>query len=85
MTAMIVTPEFVRVGFLVRIGWSLFFSFGWSWARISGFEGMFLRWCFAAVWVLIRLMSVWVGYGRSKSALIISRSGVFAVNVVLPC
>ena len=84
MTATMVTPEIVRVGFLCRIGRSLCFSFGFSWVIMSGLEGMVWRWCFAAVWVLIRWMSVWVGDGRSISASIISRSGVFAFNVDLP-
>ena len=85
MTATMVTPEIVRVGFLRRIGRSLRFSFGFSWVMISGLEGICWRWCLAAVWVLIRWMSVWVGDGRSISASIISRSGVFGFNVVLPC
>ena len=84
MTAMIVTPEFVRVGFLVRIGRSLRFSFGWSEAIISGLEGICWRWCLAAVWVLILWMSFWVGCGSCISVLIISRSGLFVVNGGLP-
>ena len=84
MTATMVTPEIVRVGFLRRIGRSLRFSLGSSEAIISGLEGMRSRWCLAAIWVLIRLMSVWVGEGRSISASIISRTGVFALNVHLP-
>ena len=84
MTATMVTPEIVRVGFLRRIGRSLRFSLGSSESITSGLEGMRSRWCLAAIWVLIRLMSFWVGEGRSISALIISRSGLFVVNGDLP-
>ena len=85
MTAMMVTPEIVRVGFLRRIGRSLRFSFGFSEVITSGLEGIVLRWCFAAVWFLIRWMSFCVGDGMSMSAFIISRCGVSVFNVVLPC
>ena len=84
MTATTVTPEIVRVGFFCRIGRSLRFSLGCSEAITSGLEGMRSRWCLAAIWVLIRVTSFWVGEGRSISASIISRNGVFAVNVDLP-
>ena len=49
MTATIVTPEIVRVGFLRRNGRSLRFSFGCSEVIISGLEGMRSRWCLAAI------------------------------------
>ena len=71
MTAMIVTPEIVRVFFLRRIGRSLRFCCGFSAAIISVLEGTCLRWCLAAVRVLSRFTSSWVGLGRRiKSAMI---------------
>ena len=72
MTAMMVTPEFVRVVFLRRIVRSLVFSFGFNAFIISAFDGMRSRWCLVAVWVLRRFMSSCVGDGRSIRVLMIS-------------
>ena len=63
MTAIMVTPEFVRVVFLRRIVRSLVFSFGFNAFIISAFDGMRSRWCLAVVRVLRRFMSSCVGDG----------------------
>ena len=80
MTAIIVTPEFVRVVFLRRIVRSWVFSFGFNAFIISAFDGVRSRWCLAAVWVLRRLMSSCVGEGRSIRVLMISLMALSVFN-----
>jgi len=72
MTAMMVTPEIVRVAFRRRIGRSLRLCLGVNAAIISGFDGTCFRWCLAAVLALRRLTSSWLGLGRSSKAAMIS-------------
>ena len=84
MTAITVTPEIVRVGFLRRRGISLRFSVGFSAAIISAFDGVLWSLYLAAIWFLMRFTSLCVGEGKSIRVLIISRVGVSVVNVGLP-
>jgi hypothetical protein len=72
MTAMTVTPEIVRVAFLRKTGRSLRFCCGFSWAIISGLDGICLRWCLAAVLVFSWCRSFCVGFFRSIKASMIS-------------
>ena len=58
MTAIMVTPEMVRVVFLRRAGRSLVFSFGVKAVIISALESMRVSWCLAAIWVLRRFTSL---------------------------
>ena len=57
MVAITVTPEMVRVVFLLRIGKSCFASVGVRVLIKSAFDGTFSRWYLAAVWVLRRFTS----------------------------
>lgn len=80
MTAMMVTPEIVRVFFLRRRGRRVCFSLGWSAAMMSAFDGVCLRWCLVAVSSFRRCMSCGVGLGSFCSVVMISLSGVFLFN-----
>ena len=79
-----VTPEIVRVAFLCRSGRSLVFSLGFKAFIISALERMCSRWCLAAVWVLRRFRSLWLGVGRSIRVLIISRVALLAFKLEVP-
>ena len=84
MTAMMVTPEIVRVFFLRRTGRSLSFSLGFRAFIISALERMCSRWCLAAIWVFSRFKSSWLGDGKSIRALIISRAASLVFKVEIP-
>ena len=79
------TPEIVRVVFLRRSGRRWCFSLGVMAAIISALLGMRLSWCLAAVLVLARFTSLWVGDCKSIRASMISLAAVFAFKVNVPC
>ena len=81
MTAITVTPEIVRVVFLLRIGRSFCRSFGVRAFIISALESMRVRWCLAAIWVLTRLTSAWVAFGIRKSVFMMSLAALSVFNV----
>ena len=85
MVAITVTPEIVRVFFLRRIVRSLVFSFGVNALIISAFEGMWLSWCLAAIWVFMRFTSLCVGCGSCIRASMASLAALFGFKVSVPC
>ena len=78
------TPEMVRVVFLRRIGRSLGRSFGVRAFIISALEGMYVSWCLAATWVLIRCTSLRVGCGRRSRVFMMSRAALSVFKVRIP-
>ncbi len=77
------TPEIVRVVFLLRIGRSLFLSFSLSMLITSEFEGILSRWYLAAACILARLTSLLVGDGVCNRFLMISFSALFVLKVIV--
>jgi hypothetical protein len=84
MTAITVTPEMVRVVFLRRTGRSLNLSLGVKAFIISALESMRVSWCLAAIWVLRRLTSSWVGFGRVSRVFMMSRAALSVFKVWIP-
>jgi hypothetical protein len=67
-----VTPEIVRVIFLLRTGSSFSLSFGFKQLISSELDGIFARLYFSAIFILARLTSLLVGWGMLRSISMIS-------------
>lgn len=80
MTAITVTPDIVRVIFLLRSGNSLRSSFFLSARIISAFEGVLVSWYLAATCILARLRSSWLGERISVNLSIISLIAWFVLK-----